>query len=383
MDEAKILIGDALQVLQTLPAGSVHAIVTSPPYYKQRDYAGHPDQLGQEATPQEYLDKLFAIFMECRRVLRDDGTLWINLGDKRNPKTKALMGLPWKLALRLSEEGGWILRSDIIWSKLNTLPESVKDRPAQVHEYIFLFSKKRRYYFDQLAIVEPLAASTPARMMRGVGTSHKYSSGAPGQTPHTLSRPRPGLTKLEPDMPTTQKFGEALASLDNNGSGTNPTLTNSALFLTDSETESLSASRNPRSVWQLSTVPGVAGHFAAFPPALPEKCILAATSAYGCCAKCAAPFYRQIKRYKSEINPNTGFAIRKQLGWRPGCKCQEALYLSPKPAMVLDIFAGSGTTLRMAVQHGRQVVGIELNGKYLDLMERSLNGLQVQFDTTS
>ena len=172
--------GDALSVLRVLPARTVRCIVTSPPYWGLRDY-GIPDQIGLEQTLPRFLDRLVAIFAEARRVLTDDGTLWLNLGDgytsgnrgwrapdKKNParamevrpdtpvglKPKDLMGIPWRLAFALQADG-WYLRSDIIWNKPNAMPESVKDRPARAHEYLFMLTKSERYYYDWEAAREP------------------------------------------------------------------------------------------------------------------------------------------------------------------------------------------------------------------------------------
>src|SRR5690554_2162246 len=174
--------GDALETLRRLPDGSVHTCVTSPPYWGLRDY-GVDGQIGLEETPEEYVEKLVTIFREVRRVLRDDGTLWLNLGDSyatkpcggigRNAKVTAtkkaiqksagipqglkpkdLVGIPWRVAFALQADG-WYLRRDIIWHKPNAMPESVKDRPTAAHEYIFLLSKSPRYYYDADAIREP------------------------------------------------------------------------------------------------------------------------------------------------------------------------------------------------------------------------------------
>lgn len=210
-----ILCGDAAEQLRTLDSDSVHCCVTSPPYFNLRDY-GTPGQLGREATPEEYVEKLAAVFREVRRVLRPDGTLWLNLGDSytsggrktrdfdpklparsvgRRPRTpqgmkpKDLIGIPWMAAFALRADG-WYLRQDIIWHKPNAMPESVKDRCTKSHEHIFLLSKSARYYFDSDAIREPFA--TPPRL-RVQLRSGSRSHGAAGQ----FRRPAPpsGRTK--------------------------------------------------------------------------------------------------------------------------------------------------------------------------------------------
>lgn len=172
--------GDALQVLQRLPSESVQCVVTSPPYWGLRDY-NTPDQIGLEPTLPQFINRLLAIFSEVRRVLRQDGVFWLNIGDgytsgnrgwrapdKKNParamsvrpdtpdglKPKDLLGIPWRLAFALQDDG-WYLRADIVWNKPNAMPESVKDRPTRAHEYLFMFTKDERYYYDREAIVEP------------------------------------------------------------------------------------------------------------------------------------------------------------------------------------------------------------------------------------
>ncbi len=180
IDASTIFEGDALTVLRCIPSGSVRCVVTSPPYWGLRDY-GIKDQIGLEQSMQQFFHKLIAVFSEVRRVLTDDGTLWLNIGDgytsgnrsyrapdKKNParamsvrpdtpeglKPKDLLGIPWRLAFALQDDG-WYLRSDIVWHKSNAMPESVRDRPSRSHEYLFMFSKSERYYYDCEAVKEP------------------------------------------------------------------------------------------------------------------------------------------------------------------------------------------------------------------------------------
>ena len=162
-----IIEGDARACLAQLAAESVHCIVTSPPYYRQRDYST-PLQIGNEDTPEEYIHRLISVFDECLRVLRTDGTLWLNLGDKY--MNGELLGTPWRIALALKELG-WLLRSDIIWHKPNAVPSSVKNRPTTDHEYLFLFVKSQDYYYDIDAIREPHVTFSPDSKMRG-GRNH-------------------------------------------------------------------------------------------------------------------------------------------------------------------------------------------------------------------
>jgi DNA modification methylase len=251
-----IYTGDAVSILRTLPDKSVNCCVTSPPYWGLRDY-GVDGQIGLEQTPEEYVERLVNVFREVRRVLRDDGTLWLNLGDsyatntqagnkvfgnlefnKNRPsraatktatktipeglKPKDLVGIPWRVAFALQMDG-WYLRSDIIWHKPNAMPESVKDRPTKAHEYIFLLSKSERYYYDANAIREPLARPDLIGQKRNYGAK-EYT--------------RPDKTRQ--GVPYANPLG-----------------------------------RNKRTVWTVSTKPFKEAHFAVFPPDLVEPCILA------------------------------------------------------------------------------------------------------------
>lgn len=236
-----IYTGDALDVLRGLPDGSVNCCVTSPPYYALRDY-GMDGQIGRESSPKEYVSRLTEVFAEVRRVLRPDGTLWLNLGDtyagrgEEEIKPKDLIGIPWMAAFALRDDG-WYLRNDIIWMKENPMPESVKDRCTRCHEHIFLFSKSKQYFFDYKAISEPVTESTKARLKRGIAGSNKYGAPIPGQPKvQTINLPR--------------------------GHGT----------ISDGDINPL---RSKRDVWIVNTVPFKGGHYAAYPPKLVESCILA------------------------------------------------------------------------------------------------------------
>lgn len=236
-----IYTGDALDVLRGLPDGSVNCCVTSPPYYALRDY-GMDGQIGRESSPKEYVSRLTEVFAEVRRVLRPDGTLWLNLGDtyagrvEEEIKPKDLIGIPWMAAFALRDDG-WYLRNDIIWMKENPMPESVKDRCTRCHEHIFLFSKSKQYFFDYKAISEPVTESTKERLKRGIAGSNKYGAPIPGQPKvQTINLPR--------------------------GHGT----------ISDGDINPL---RSKRDVWIVNTVPFKGGHYAAYPPKLVESCILA------------------------------------------------------------------------------------------------------------
>lgn len=256
----RILCGDALEQLRTIESESVHVCVTSPPYYNLRDYE-MPGQIGREDSPEEYINALVRVFHEVRRILRSDGTLWVNIGDSYRGKN--LTGIPWMLAFALRSDG-WYLRQDIIWNKTRCIPESVRDRCTRSHEYIFLLSKSGRYYFNGAAIREPVAESTITRMKQDIA-HQKGSFRQPGKTNGPL---KPG------------------------GNG---------------------KSRNKRSVWSLCTAYFKDAHFAVFPEKLVEPCILA------------------------------------------GC---------PEGGMVLDPFAGSGTTGVVAKRLGRNFTGVEINPAY-------------------
>lgn len=249
-----ILSGDATDLLRTLDADSVQCCVTSPPYYNLRDY-DTPGQLGREATPEEYIEKLVEVFREVRRVLCSDGTLWLNIGDsytsggrktrdfdKRLParsvdqrpqtpagmKPKDLMGIPWMLAFALRADG-WYLRQDIIWRKPNAMPESVRDRCTKSHEYIFLLSKSERYHFDAATIQEKALESSRARYKSAFNCGKKEIAGR-------------GRGAVSPNSPGMREF---------------------------------TGYRNKRSVWDINTAGYRGAHFAVYPEKLVEPCILA------------------------------------------------------------------------------------------------------------
>ncbi len=320
MSEAMILQGDALERLRELPSECVRTCVTSPPYYNLRDY-GEPGQIGGEASPEEYIDKLVAVFREVRRVLRPDGTLWVNMGDsyatssgpqaptntrnsqghvkKRVPdgfKRKDLIGIPWMLAFALRADG-WYLRQDIIWAKPNCMPESVRDRCTKSHEYIFLLSKSPKYYFDAAAISEPIAGSSTKRYLQNI-ERQSGSDRQPGKTngPMKAALPRFGGDKYGKDGrdETRTKSGKIYI----------PTL-----------------SRNKRSVWNVSTAGFRGAHFAVFPEKLVEPCILAG---------------------------------------------------SPAGGVVLDPFTGSGTTGVVAAKLGRDFIGCEINPQYCQMAQERI-----------
>ena len=403
----RILIGDVLDGLAQLPDGCVQTCVTSPPYYGLRDYGtaawvgGNPacdhllkhsaagvkdsparqstnsskserlnrsecrcgatrvdSQIGLEPTPDQFIARLVAVFREVRRVLRPDGTIWVNMGDsyagsrsgpdtnspllsKRNNhsqarsaqkliasrrrdnaeiprsditfpgyKPKDMMGMPWMLAFALRADG-WYLRQDIIWHKPNPMPESVTDRCTKAHEYVFLLSKSERYFYDAEAVKEPASPNTHARMARGAVGSHMPHGWAQGDQPHdaaAFSAVRTNGVGFGHGYDKTTK--SRVRKLAANGSF-------------DEAVRGHVDARNKRSVWTINTQAYKEAHFATFPEKLVEPCILA--------------------------------------GSRPG-------------DMVLDPFMGSGTVACVATRLGRQYVGCELNPDYAAMAERRIRG---------
>tara|TARA_Y100000015_G_scaffold25804_1_gene24920 strand:+ start:194 stop:1072 length:879 start_codon:yes stop_codon:yes gene_type:complete len=229
--EYQVILGDCIKSMQSMPEKSVQTCVTSPPYFGLRDY-GNDEQIGLEQTPDEFVNKLVEVFGEVRKVLKDDGTLWLNLGDSYGDKQ--LFGIPWRVAFALQADG-WYLRQDIIWSKPNPMPEPVKDRCTKSHEYIFLLSKSPKYYYDHEAIKEDCSESNIQDFMRRKTLNNK------GKGSGTYEEARPDLARSRSDyMPSDFK-------------------------------------RNKRSVWEVTTKPYSGAHFAVYPSELIEPCILAAT----------------------------------------------------------------------------------------------------------
>ena len=227
-----ILNGDAATVLGTFPAEQIQCIVTSPPYFQQRDYQA-TGQIGVENSPEEYIARLVEAFRECRRVLRNDGTLWLNLGDKY--EDGRLLGMPWRVALALMQDG-WILRSDVIWHKPNAMPSSVKSRPTSDHEYVFMFSKEDKYLYNADAIREPHVTFSEQSKMRG-GRGH---FGKAGGTPEAGKNG--GNSNLH-----RGRWDQAFHPLG----------------------------RNKRTVWSIPLSKFPDAHFAVFPETLVETCLLA------------------------------------------------------------------------------------------------------------
>ena len=383
----QILQGDVREQLQNIEEKSIQTCVTSPPYWGLRDY-GAEGQLGLEHTPEEYVANMVEVFREVKRVLRDDGTVWLNLGDSYNGtgggqkndnspkqpsnrgaktaaftdgknitglKPKDLVGIPWLVAFALRADG-WYLRSDIIWHKPNPMPESVTDRPTKSHEYIFLLSKSQKYFYDAEAIKEP--ADYDGRKDTFMKKSGKYESGE-------------FLVNVNANS-VHSRGHERWPSKDEQG---NPT-------------------RNKRSVWTVSTQPYPGAHFATFPPKLIEPCILAGTSPKAC-EVCGSPYKRNID-YKPNYGkrqdrgqpewkgPQVDSSDWKPAdvtfkGWQPTCTCTNE---GMGKCKVLDPFAGSGTTLWVAETNGRDSVGIELNPEYIELINKRMDNMQMNLFMT-
>lgn len=414
---------NVLDGLRGLADQSVHCIATSPPYWGLRNYGVPPQDweaieyapmpgvptvtipaqqvaLGLEADPASFVAHVVQIFREARRVLRDDGVLWVNFGDSHlskpyrsdNPqscskghtqtqvpqspmgvihnqrgtllttglKPKDLVGIPWRIAFALQADG-WTLRQDVIWAKGSCMPESVTDRCTKSHEYVFMFAKSQRYFFDHIAIREPAVAT-------------------------------PGWAKQRLKGKNTWEYNntDARKSVDVVQGGTNL------------ETKGIveTGMRNKRSVWNINPKPYKGAHFAVWPEALVEPMILAGSSE-GCCATCGAPRQRIIERaqtgtedyagkWKDEDAQSSGRRILARVraaraagnahdapfsqpitkGWQDSCGCGAKTI----PCTVLDPFSGSGTTGAVARRLGRGYVGIDLNAEYLVLAKERIFG---------
>ena len=348
---------------------SVHCVITSPPYFGQRDY-NIPNAIGFGQTLQEYVADLVAVFREVRRVLRPDGTVWLNLGDSYNGsggaggdygpgglrdgqpkypgrkvqtlKPKDLIGIPWRVALALQDDSWW-LRSAIVWHKPSPMPESVTDRPTNAYEMVFLLSKQGRYFYDADAVREPLA--TPLH--------------APGNKKWDASR----------------NDADQLSKIWGNEFGA-----------------------NARNIWKFSTQGRSEPHYATFPDELPRRCILAGTSAHGVCSECGAPGVRQVETTPMETKQspksaeaqlqrgvgvnkgrtNMGGTMTKKptsrtIGWNRTCDHES----QSVPATVLDIFVGSGTTCAVAQKLGRRSIGIDANAEYLELARKRIEAVSL------
>ncbi len=405
---AKVYLGDALGVLRDLPDASVHCCVTSPPYWGLRDYGLGAEGIGLEPTPEEWLARLVEVFREVRRVLRPDGTLWLNVGDtysagkakhpdasggadlgwsneqsRRTAKPKDLLMLPARLALALQADG-WYLRSDIIYAKPNPMPESVRDRPTSAHEHVFLLSRSPRYFYDAEAIVEAGTTTRPEQLAFG----ERPDVGFPGRVnDRRRAKPPAGW-----DLSVGQGGHTASGRFKHDARGERHEGVDDCWQPIEER-----IIRNARNVWTIATQGYPEAHFATMPEGLARRCISAGTSEYGCCSECGAQWQRVVDRqYVNPGNRSTngprsvdrahlehgsaGYKARLELrtstsGWAPSCRHQKAL---TRPSIVLDPFAGSGTTLAVAKALNRDSIGIELQPDYLPLIVRRLEGKSAQ-----
>lgn len=455
--------GHVFDKLKLIPDNSCRCCVTSPPYWGLRDYGtaiwvgGDPkcthsrstdlkkdlsgckpgqevgyaakrvekhkckkcgavridSQLGMEKTPEEYIANMVKVFREVKRILTDDGTLWLNIGDSYfggkgqsgdargdkqkqrkennesmshvhqsigekgvvNPlqgkhpviKPKDLVGIPWMLAFALRADG-WFLRSDIIWHKPNPMPESVVDRPTKSHEYIFLLTKSKTYYYDLEAI--KTIAINPEDDRRRIAQQHANNKSNPTDLVNGL-RPRKSGNLERKDRPgAPEDTGKhQMGSVPYEG-----------------------VTANKRTVWSVAIKPFKEAHYAVFPEALIVDCIKAGSSEGGKCMECGSPFLRLVKKeYKKHENwfgdkqnvrnsrGKAGSSYNeivsvKTEGWKPSCNCSTA----HKPDVVLDPFMGAGTTALVAKKLGRQFIGVELNPENVKL---SVNRLKKELGT--
>ena len=378
--EVSIINADAVLGLKSIPDKSIHCCITSPPYFALRSYL--PDshdskklEIGREDTPEEYVARMVDVFRQVKRVLRDDGTLWVVIGDSyagsgKGPnggkvehegrmgftggkpyisdsiKPKDLIGIPWLFAFAMRADG-WYLRKDIIWEKQDPVPESVRDRPTSSHEYIFLFAKSRRYFYDLEAIREPVKPNANGLM----AAPSKHESNKNSSTGY---------------VQRVVQYQEVKGA-------------------------------NRRSVWNIATGNYSGAHFATFPTELVELCIKAGTSEHGACPVCGSPWRRMVKveglssadymrgkdksAFMSEQGqkqnlraPGISFSRkRKHIGWQPTCDCLvEGQIPEPVPCTVLDPFLGSGTTILVAQRMGRNGIGTELYEKYCHIAKKRI-----------
>ena len=375
----EIRVGDCRELLRAMPAESVQCVVTSPPYWGLRSYQGGEGMIGLEPTFDEHLGNLVEVFREVRRVLRADGTCWLNYGDayarnggtgspgpnaavgttklgvqERNCsapaglKPKDLMLMPARVALALQADGWWV-RSEVVWHKPNPMPESVTDRPTSSHEKLFLLTKSARYFYDAEAVRAAWSERSVERHKPGSARAHTgWNSSRVSNGNRQGSPPRENERQLTPD--TTK-------------------------------------GANLRNVWTIPTHSYSEAHFATFPPKLVEPCILAGTSAKGCCAECGAPWARVIsdeaawKEQRSKLaevrDDSVGGKLtaswasntpgvtpsRRTVYWLPSCKCGA----DTKPCVVLDPFAGAGTVGLVADRLNRDAILLELSPEYAEM----------------
>ena len=318
----QLICGEARNVLKTFPDNYFQAVVTSPPYWLLRNYQ-QSGQLGLEKSPDEYVDQLMLIMQEVKRTLRNDGILWLNIGDTyggRNEdngairahgtRKKDLVGIPWMVAFAMKKDG-WILRNDIIVSKTNPMPDGAKDRPSRSHEYFFMFTKQENYYYDYYSSLED--SENPIETLQRFGARHQE-----GTYRHDQNR-------------VFEHYGK----------------------------------RNKRSVW--STSVGSCGdyHYAVFPEKLIDPCIATSISQKGACIKCGKPIERILEKQKIPANNNKGYDLKLiTTGWEKKCDCDTT---ETKRCIVLDPFSGTGMTGKICSKYDVDYVGIDINPNYIEM----------------
>lgn len=423
---------DALDYLATLPDESVHCVVTSPPYFGLRRYlpSGHADEdreIGSEPTPAAFVEAMVKVFREVRRVLRSDGVLFLNLGDSYSSDEKwgghstgkqeyigqaidgarerrytglsgkNLIGVPWRVTLAM-QANGWILRSAAPWLKVTAMPESVLDRPTTAHEYVFQFAKTKDYWFDAQSVKKPSKTTSIARAERGVSATNKLVDGAPGQVPHSVHQPRENVRKQDKggrqyagfndrydaapvamrNRRTTDTFNEALddqiTALKEQVAHLEYVKSNGGVIV---DGDSIAA-------FLVNPEASTREHYASFPRKLVEPCVLSSCPDK-CCSKCGKPWVRvyertgaQTQREQAHQPDNTPTKV-DSTGWQPvrqatdrfepQCQCG----VGTQPGIVLDPFAGSGTTLVVAAKLGRHYLGCDLSQVYVDMAQKRLS----------
>jgi DNA modification methylase len=439
MSEAKIIHGDNRATLATLPERSFHCCVTSPPYWGLRDY-GVDGQIGMEGTPDDFVSSMRATFAGVWRVLRDDGVLWLNLGDTYHQgrgarggrddkypdgrhrsgvalpnervieglKPKDLVGIPWRVAFALQEDG-WYLRDAIIWHKPAPMPGSQRDRCTASYEFIFQLTKSRRYFFDLDAIKKPLRPSSVGRLGQDLEMqAGSTQANGGGKTNGAMKAVKFGGNKGGGEAGSASRLysgnswkgssftsGKTGAVHENQGQGERDETGESAprnvwdFEWTEADLEVLLAYMNGRhegeNRWTMASGGFKEAHFATFPIELPLRCIKASTSSKGCCSNCGAPWQRvtertALKRSRpNELTKRTGEdgtgnhcantvagVEARTIGWEPTCECGAEVV----PCRVLDPFNGAGTTGVACRRLGVDYVGCELNQEYIEMSYR-------------
>lgn len=430
MSLIEILVGDARAMLRQMPSASVQTVVTSPPYFGLRDY-GAEGQIGLEDSPGAFVAALVEVFREVRRVLRNDGTLWLNIGDSfagswgaqgkrvtpqqegwRNSienhpkmartgsrarfgdaKPKDLLMIPAQVALALRADGWW-LRKDIIWSKPNPMPESVEDRPTSAHEHVFLLAKSEAYFYDAQAIAEDLAcpdAADGSRVFGGKRGQRNLGHGDRTEGRAYEALPAGGRNARDVWTIATQPCGDQMCQ-------------RCGRFYAGREVSALPKAlpkarppHRPDPVCRCGASDGWLAHYATMPRALAERCIRAGSSERGGCAECGAPWRRVVEKQRvnrsgsrmagnlpsGEGHPSSqvreGNDVRMgptvltaTTGWKPSCSCATAL--CPVPQRVLDPFGGAGTTALVARRLQRAVTLVELHPGYAALARARVEG---------